>query len=157
VRPLCLVVAVARNGVIGKQGALPWRYPEDLRHFKRVTIGHAVIMGRRTWESIGKPLVERRNIVISRQSGPIAGVEVVPGLERALELARTADDEPRVIGGAALYRATLPLATRLYLTEVALDAEGDTFFPAFDRSGWRETERRPGEDPALAFVTLERL
>jgi dihydrofolate reductase len=157
VSPLCLVVAVARNGVIGKNGALPWRYPEDLRHFKRVTVGHAVIMGRRTWESIGKPLVERRNIVVSRQSGPIAGVEVVPDLERALELARTGDDEPRVIGGAALYRASLPLATRLYLTEVALDAEGDTFFPALDRSAWRETERRPGEAPALSFVTLERL
>jgi dihydrofolate reductase len=147
------VVAVARNGVIGKDGALPWRYPEDMRHFKRVTLGHAVIMGRRTWESIGKPLVDRRNIVVSRAALP--GVEVVPTLEQALALARTADDEPRVIGGAGLYAAALPLATRLYLTEVEREVEGDTFFPPFDRTAWRETERRPGD--GVSFVILERV
>jgi dihydrofolate reductase len=156
VSPLALVVAVARNGVIGKSGGLPWRYPEDLRHFKRVTVGHAVIMGRRTWESIGKPLVDRRNIVVTRAAA-IAGVEVASDLAGALALARSADGEPRVIGGAALYQAALPLCTRLYLTEIALAPEGDVFFPAFDRAAWRETERRPGEDPALSFVTLERV
>ena len=155
---LVLVVVVARNGVIGKDGQLPWRYPEDLRHFKRVTVGHAVIMGRRTWESIGKPLVDRRNIVVSRdRSLAAAGVEVVASVEEALALARTGDAEPRVIGGGALYVATLPLATRIHLTEIARDVEGDTFFPTLAPAAWRETERRAGEDPALTFVTLERV
>ena len=154
---LALVVAVGRNGVIGKGGALPWRIPEDLRHFKRVTLGHAVIMGRKTWDSIGKPLVDRRNVVVSRDRAlRIPGVEVVASLEDALRLARERDDEPRVIGGAELYRLALPRATRLFFTEIDREVDGDTFFPAFDRDGWREVERRAGEDPTVSFVTLER-
>ena len=154
---LALVVAVARKGVIGSGGTLPWRIPEDLRHFKRVTLGHAVIMGRKTWESIGKPLVDRRNIVVTRNVDlRIPGVEVVPSLEAALALAHEHDEEPRVIGGAELYRLALPLATHIYLTELDREVEGDAFFPDLDRSEWREIERRPGEDPTVSYVTLER-
>lgn len=154
---LALVVAVARNGVIGQGGTLPWRIPEDLRHFKRVTVGHAVIMGRKTWDSIGKPLVDRRNIVVTRNASlQIPGAEVVPSLEAALALAHERDEEPRVIGGAELYRLALPISTRIFLTEVDREVEGDAFFPDLDRAKWHEIERRPGEDPTVSYVTLER-
>ena len=154
---LALVVAAAKSGVIGKGGTLPWRIPEDLKHFKRVTLGHAVIMGRKTWDSIGKPLVDRRNIVLTRDTAlQLPGVEVVTSLEDALSLAHERDDEPRVIGGAEIYRLALPLATRIYLTEVDRDVEGDAFFPPLDRSAWREVERRAGDDPTVSYVTLIR-
>ncbi len=156
--PLALVVAVASNGVIGKGGGLPWRIPEDMKHFRRVTTGHAVIMGRKTWESIGKPLVNRRNIVVTRTPGYTAeGAEVAASVDEAIARARQTDDEPRVIGGAEIYRATLPLATRLFLTEVHRDVEGDVSFPPFDRAEWREVERRAGEDPTVQYVTLEKV
>lgn len=155
--PLALVVAVASNGVIGRNGGLPWRIPEDLKHFRRVTTGHAVIMGRKTWESIGKPLANRRNIVITRTPGYAAeGAEVVASIDEAIARARETDEEPRVIGGAEIYRATLPIATRLFLTEVHRDVEGDASFPPFDRAEWREVERRAGEDETVQYVTLER-
>jgi dihydrofolate reductase len=154
---LALVVAAAKNGVIGKDGKLPWRIPEDLKHFKRVTVGHAVIMGRKTWDSIGKPLVDRRNIVVSRNAAlQIPGVEVVTSIEEAIALARQTDDEPRVIGGAEIYRRTLPLATRIYLTEIDREVEGDAFLPPIDKNEWRELERRPGEDSTVSYVTLVR-
>jgi dihydrofolate reductase len=156
--PLSIVVAMARGGCIGRAGGLPWRYPEDLRHFKRLTLGHAVIMGRKTHASIGRPLPERRNLVVSRGlREPPPGVELFADLDAAIASARATDAEPCVIGGAEIYRAALPLATRLHLTEIALDVEGcDTFFPPFDRAAFVEVERRAGEDPALSFVTLER-
>ena len=153
--PLVLVVAVADGGVIGKDGGLPWRIPEDMRHFKAMTMGHAIIMGRRTWEEVGKPLAGRRNIVVSRTLSGLAGAEVVGDLASAIALARTTDDEPRVIGGRAIYEAALPLATRIHLTEVHRKVEGDTFFH-LDRTGWREVERRPGASEGVEFVTLER-
>ncbi len=161
-KPLVLVVAVADNGVIGKDGGIPWRIPEDLKHFKRVTLGHAVIMGRKTWESLKKPLVERRNMVITRNADYRAeGAEVFTSIDAAIAAARTTDDEPRIIGGGDLYRMTLPLATRLYLTEVHRTVDGDAFFPSFTdpewRGQWRETERRSGEDPTVEYVTLERI
>lgn len=155
-KPLCLVLAVAKNGVIGKDGQVPWRVPEDLQHFRRSTIGHAVIMGRKTWDEVGKPLLKRRNIVVSRDPAlRLEGAEAATSIEAAIALARTSDDEPRVIGGAEIYRLTLPLATRVLLTEIQLEPEGDTFF-TLDRSGFRETERRVGEDPRAVYVTLER-
>lgn len=154
-QPLALVVAIAENGVIGKDGGLPWRIPEDLKHFKNVTLGHAIIMGRKTFDSIGRPLPGRRNIVISRTASAIEGCEVARDLESALALARTTDDEPRIIGGATIYEAALPLATKIFLTEVHRDVEGDVFFH-LDRTGWRETERRRGESEGVEFVTLER-
>ncbi len=156
-KPLAIVVAVAKRGVIGKEGGLPWRIPEDLKHFKNVTMNHAMIMGRKTHESIGKALPGRRNIVVSRELRlEIPGCEVAESFEHALQMARTNDEEPRVIGGASIYELALPLATKIYMTEIHRDVEGDAFFPAFDRSAWTETERRHAETPDVEFVTLER-
>lgn len=154
-RRLSLIVAVSRDGVIGKDGGLPWRIPEDLRHFKATTQGHAVIMGRRTWDEVGRPLPGRRNIVVTTTRSEIPGAEVVKTLEAALALAAD-DPEPFVIGGAGLYAAALPLATDLYLTEVDRTVDGDTYFPPFDRTEWVETERRPGEEAGVTFVKLRR-
>lgn len=155
--PLTLVVAVADDGAIGLRGRLPWRIPEDLKHFKRATMGHAIIMGRKTWDEVGRPLPGRRNIVVSRQAGlRLEGAEVVGSLEAAIALARQTDPEPCVIGGSAIYAEALPLATKILLTEVHREVEADTFFPPFDRSAWRETARRRGETEDVEFVTLER-
>ncbi len=156
--PLALIVAMARNGVIGKSGTLPWHIPEDLKHFRRVTTGHAIIMGRTTHVSIGKPLPSRRNIVLTRSASFVAeGCEVVHTLGEAIALARETDPEPVIIGGAAVYEEALPLVTRMHVTEVARDVDGDVRFPDFDRSAWREIERRPGESADVAFVMLERV
>ena len=154
--PLALVVAMARGRVIGRDGGLPWHIPEDLRHFRRVTMGHAILMGRKTWDSIGRALPGRRNIVITRNRAlKLEGADVVHSLEEAVALARKGgDSEPRVIGGASLYEAALPLATRIYLTEVDLEVEGDTFFPELGQGRWRETDRR--EQEKLCFLVLER-
>ncbi len=158
-QPLALIVAMSVPGrVIGRGGTLPWHFPEDMRFFRRTTTGHSVVMGRKTYESVGKPLPNRRCIVVSRSPGLVLeGCEVTPTLEEALDLARTTDPEPMVIGGGEIYRAALPLATRIYLTEVARDVSGDAFFPELDANVWREVERRPGEAPELRFVTLERI
>lgn len=154
--PLVLVLAVARNGAIGKDGKVPWHVPEDLRHFKAMTMGHAIVMGRKTYEETRRPLPGRRNIVITRRRDYQApGCEVVGSLEEAIALARTSDPEPRVIGGAEIYRLAWPLATRVHLTEIDRDADADTFFEV-DRKGFRETERRKGETPGVTFVTLDR-
>jgi dihydrofolate reductase len=137
---LILVAAVAENGVIGRDGALPWRLPADLRHFRRLTLGKTILMGRRTFESLGKPLDGRDNWVLSRDPAfHAAGVEVFPSLERALERKETG--ELLVIGGAELYRLSLPRAACLELTAVHAPVEGDTVFPEFDRSQWLETAR----------------
>jgi dihydrofolate reductase len=158
--PLTIVAAIANGGVIGKQGKLPFHIPEDLRHFKKTTMGHAIIMGRKTYESIGKPLSGRRNIVVSRTQGFCApgchDFESTCSLEEAIFLARATDHEPHVIGGSMLYDAALPLATRMHLTLVHHDYEGDTFFPTFDRSEWREVLRYRGESEGVEFMTLER-
>lgn len=155
--PLVLVLAVARNGVIGKDGKVPWYIPEDLKHFRAMTKGHAILMGRKTYEETKRPLPDRRNIVISRDPAFSApGCEVVTSLEQGIALARTTDPEPRVIGGAEIYRLALPLATRIYLTEVDRDVDGDTVFH-LDRTGFVETERRGGESGDVWYVTLDRL
>ena len=154
-RPLALVAAMTRKHVIGKGGTIPWHYAEDMQHFRQVTKGHAIIMGRTTYDSIGKPLPGRRNIVLSRDPGlRIDGCEVVPSLQRALELAYEHDPDPRVIGGAEIYAAALPLATRLFLTYLDVEHEGDAHFPSFDAESFIEEERRRGE--GLTFVTLRR-
>ena len=157
--PLAMVVAMNADRVIGVDGDLPWRIREDLRHFRRVTMGHAILMGRKTWDSIGRPLPGRRNIVISRNRElKIEGAEVVHGLAQAIGLAIQGGDlEPRIIGGATLYEAALPICSRLFLTEVDRAVEGDTFFPAFDRSQWREVSRREGETEGVLFLELERI
>lgn len=152
-----LIVAVARNGTIGRDNALPWRLPEDLRRFKSLTMGHAMIMGRRTWESLGRPLPGRRHVVVTRDRGYRAeGVEVVHSLPEALA---AAGDDAYVIGGADLYAQALPLVDRLELTEIDADVPGDAFFPAFERGAWRETAReahRSADGLDFAFVTLVR-
>ncbi len=155
-KPLAIVVAIGKNHVIGASGVLPWDLPEDRRYFRSVTTGHAVILGRKTHEEIGKPLPNRRNIVISRTPGYApAGCEVATSLDAALVLARTTDDEPRVVGGANIFREALPLTTKVFLTEVDLAPDGDVTFE-LDRDGFVEIERRRGEDPRIAFVVLER-
>lgn len=143
-----LVVAVARNGVIGRDNALPWRLPADLAHFKRVTMGHPVVMGRRTYESIGKPLPGRKNIVVTHQRDYSApGCTVVGSLEEAWRAAGDAG-EVAIIGGTTLFEETLPIADIIHFTEVEADVPGDTYFPAFDRRDWNEKEiaRHPADE-----------
>ena len=154
---LALIVAYARNRVIGRDGAMPWHYRDDLQHFKRVTLGHPILMGRRTYESIGRSLPGRRNLVLTRQAGYTAeGCEVFSSLEDALSAARRTDDLPFVIGGAALYRLALPQVTHLYLTEIQEEVQGDTYFPEIDEQAWQETERSQGAEGMLVFRTLVR-
>ncbi|MGH7283899.1 MAG: dihydrofolate reductase [Polyangiaceae bacterium] len=155
-KPLSMIAAVAKNKVIGDRGQLPWRVPEDLKFFKSMTTGHAIVMGKKTFASTGKPLPNRRNIVVSRSATTIEGAEVSGSIDEAIARARETDPEPFVIGGAEIYRAAFPLATKLYITEIDQEPEGDAFFPDFDRSEWKETERRAGETPGVTFVTLER-
>ncbi|MBW7933463.1 MAG: dihydrofolate reductase [Gemmatimonadaceae bacterium] len=161
---IVLVVARADNRVIGKDGAMPWHLSEDLKRFKRITVGKPVIMGRKTFESIGKPLPGRHNIVLTRQPGWRAeGVTVVPNLAEAIAAAgldpRTRADAIMVVGGAEIYAQALPFATRIELTEIHAAPEGDTYFPQLDPARWRETFREAhpaGEThPAYDFVTLE--
>jgi dihydrofolate reductase len=146
-----LVAAVAANGVIGARGGLPWRLPEDLRHFKALTLGHPVIMGRRTWEGLGRALPGRENIVVTRRPGFEApGAHVAASLDAALALC-AGEPAAFVIGGAQLYAAALPLADALELTEIHRDYDGDTRFPPFGRAEWREVERRPQGADGLRF------
>jgi len=156
---LCLVAALASNGVIGVDGRLPWRLPEDLRHFKALTMGQPVIMGRRTWESIGRALPGRLNIVVTRQPGFVAaGAQVAASLAASIALCRDAAIAC-VIGGAELYAAALPIADALEFTEIDAAFEGDTTFPAFERSAWREVRRerhRSADGLRFDFVRYER-
>lgn len=144
--PLFLVAAMGRNRVIGNQGQLPWHEPADLAHFKRTTTGHAVIMGRKTWESLGKPLPKRRNLVITRQPGFQApGAEVFTDLVTAIAAARTTDAEPCIIGGGEIYAQALPLATRIELTEIDAEPHGDASFPALPPHWLIAAERSDGK------------
>jgi dihydrofolate reductase len=156
---IVLVAAVADNGVIGRGGDIPWRIPEDMKHFREVTRGHPVVMGRLTYESIGRPLPQRTNIVVSRTPGWSAeGVTVAPSVEAALDVAREVagrtGGDVMVMGGATIYEAAMAVADVQVLTEVHQAPEGDTFYPAFDRSAWVETRREPHE--GYDFVWLER-
>ena len=163
---IALVVARASNGVIGVENRLPWHISADLQHFKRLTVGKPVIMGRKTYESIGKPLPRRTNIVVTRdQSWAAAGVLVAHDLATALALAyedlhRTGAREVAVIGGAEIFREIMPQATRVYLTEIRRVYEGDAIFTT-DFGAWRETAREEhppetSDGPAFTFLTLER-
>lgn len=149
-----IVVAVSTNGAIGQRGRLPWRLPDDLKRFKAITNGHAVIMGRITYESIGRPLPGRQNIVISRRIDSIpAGCVGANSLDQALSLVERRD-ECFVIGGAQIYRDALPLANKLYLTRVHAEIDGDAHFPSFDEKEWREIAREAhpaDERHAFAF------
>lgn len=142
-----LVVAVASNGVIGRDNQLPWKLPDDMSYFKLVTLGHPVVMGRRTYESIGKPLPGRENIVVTHNPAFQApGCRIVASLDEAWKAAGDVA-EISIIGGTSLFEETLPIADRIHLTEVEAEVPGDTFFPRFDRSQWRETEisRHPAD------------
>ena len=161
---VALIVAVADNGVIGRAGDLPWRLPADLKRFRRLTMGHHLIIGRKTWQSIGKPLAGRRILVLTRAAAvEPAGADPCPSLAEALARAAAAgDDEPFVAGGAEVYRLALPLADRLYLTRVHASPEGDVRLPPFDTEHWQLVERRerpPDERHAhrLTFETYDRL
>ena len=157
-----LIVAVAENGVIGQDNALPWHLPNDLRHFKQLTTGHPVVMGRRTFESIGKPLPGRPNVVVTRQADwRAAGVEVAHSVPNALALAATLGADVFIIGGAEIYRQALPAADAIYLTEVHHAVAGDATFPTLPPTDWREeTRERHAPDArhafAYSFVLLRR-
>lgn len=159
---IAIVVAVSRNGVIGRDGGLPWHISSDLQRFKAITMGKPIIMGRKTWESLPrKPLPGRQNIVITRQKNFVAdGAWVAADLHAAIALAGGAD-EICIIGGGDIYRQALPLTERLYLTEVDMDVEGDTHFPDLDPNEWREValERHPKgprDSAEFSLRTLDR-
>jgi dihydrofolate reductase len=159
---LTLVAAVARNGVIGRRGGIPWHLPEDLARFRALTTGHPVVMGRKTWESLPerfRPLPGRRNVVVTRNPAWAAeGAERAGSLDEALQLLDGAE-AVFVIGGAALYAGALPLADQLELTEVDLEVEGDAYFPEWDRDAFEEVsqEAHVSEDGTpFAFVTYRR-
>lgn len=157
---LSLIVAVAQNGVIGLDNQLIWHLPNDLKQFKRLTTGHPIIMGRKTFESIGKPLPNRTSIVITRSTDwSFDDVVVVNSVEEAIEAARqTGMEEAFVIGGAEIYRLTLPIASKIYLTEVKADFEGDAHFFIPNLEDWQEQNRIPhaaDEKHAVAFDFVE--
>ena len=164
---LAMMVAKASNNVIGRNNKLPWYLPNDLKYFKQVTFGKPVIMGRKTWESLGKPLPGRTNIVITRQSGFQAeGAKVVATLDEAIAMAENVafidgQEEAVIMGGAEIYALALPRADRLYLTEVHAQVEGDTWFPEYDSTEWNEIGREDfqaeGPNPYdYSFVVYER-
>lgn len=150
-----MVAAVADNGVIGLDGDIPWSLPEDLKHFRATTKGNSVVMGRRTYESIGHPLPFRSNIVVTRQADWAAdGVLVAHSVADAIAMAADFEGDVMVIGGAQVYEAAMPFADVQVLTEVHLSPEGDTHYPDFDRTEWTETKREPRD--GFDFVWLER-
>ena len=158
---ITLIVALADNGVIGRGGALPWHLPDDLRRFKALTMGRPILMGRRTFESIGRPLPGRRNLVMTRGRLAAAAVETVADLPAAIVLCDSAA-ELCVIGGATVYQQTLPIATHLELTQVRATIDGDVYFPAFNAAQWRELARieRSADDRhawPMTYLTLERI
>lgn len=144
---LAIIVAVAENGVIGRDGKLPWHLSADLRRFRRLTMGHAIVMGRKTWESIGHPLRGRTSIVISHQADYQTGYEEVPlatSFDQAVAIAKQADCDPEklfIIGGAAIYASALPQANRMYFTRIHAEIPGDVFFPEVDWSQWKKIEQ----------------
>lgn len=159
---LSLIAALAANGMIGRDNGMPWHLPEDLKRFRALTLGHPIIMGRRTWDALGRPLPGRTSIVVSRQPGLVLDDAIaVTSLDEAIEAAATATggEHAFVIGGAQLYALALPRVQRLLLTEIADSFGGDTVFPAFDRSQWVERARAPAvsaEGLRYAFVDYAR-
>lgn len=157
-----LVAAIAENGVIGNGNRLPWHLPADLKRFKALTMGKPILMGRKTFEAIGKPLPGRRNLVLSRSASfSVQGVDIVGGVQEALDVSADAP-ELMVIGGAEIYRQFLPLARRIHLTRVHAPIVGDTRFPNCDWNEWRKFDRstHPADDKnayAMTFLTLERI
>jgi len=159
---ISIVVAISENNAIGKDNQLLWHLPADLKHFKNITTGHTIIMGRKTYDSIGKPLPNRRNIIITRQKGlNIEGVEVANSLDEALALCES-ESEVFIIGGAEIYKQAVAVSHRIYLTRVHQEFEADAFFPDLDNETWTEVEKvdhLPDEKNKFAytFSTLERI
>jgi dihydrofolate reductase len=142
-----LIAAVARNGVIGHRGGIPWHLPEDFAHFRATTLGHTLVMGRATYDSIGRPLPGRTTIVLTRSPSWTAdGVLVAASLDEALAMAEPLEGDVMIAGGSHVYAAALPLADEQILTEVHREPAGDTFYPSFDRSVWVETAREAHDD-----------
>ncbi len=164
--PLCLIVAATRNQVIGRDNAMPWHLPEDLRYFKARTLGKPVIMGRKTWESLGRPLPGRLNLVVSRQQElQLDGAEVFADLSAAIERGRQwaqeqGVDEVMLIGGGQLYHQALAQASRVYLTRIELELEGDTWFPQLPFDEWQRVDAQPHPEqagrPAYTFEVWEK-
>lgn len=158
---ISIVVAISENNAIGKDNQLLWHLPADLKHFKNITTGHTIIMGRKTYDSIGKPLPNRRNIIITRQKDlNLEGVEVVNSLEEALSLSKD-EEEVFIIGGAEIYKQSIAVSHRIYLTRIHQEFEADAFFPELDDETWKEVEKvdhLPDEKNKFAytFSTLER-
>ncbi|MGA2615578.1 MAG: dihydrofolate reductase [Spirochaetia bacterium] len=160
--PVSLIAAVAANLLIGDEGKLPWRIPDDLARFKRLTVGHAVVMGRKTFESMGKPLSGRRNIVLTRDARlSLPGCEMAHTREEAIAMAGS-DEELFVIGGASIYELFLPIARRMYLTHVEGEFHGDIFFPEVHWEQWQVVKQETGRSsqpgtPTHRFVDYERI
>ncbi|MGH8759031.1 MAG: dihydrofolate reductase [Burkholderiales bacterium] len=157
---ISIVVAYAANRVIGSGGKIPWRLPEDLKRFKALTMGHHIVMGRKTWESIGRLLPGRKHIIISRKAGyDVPGAKVVDSFDAAI-VAASADSDIFIIGGGETYASALHIADRILATEIDREYQGDACFPEFEKGHWRETARESREDAAsglrYCFVTLER-
>jgi dihydrofolate reductase len=155
-----IIVAIGENNAIGKNNQLLWRMPNDLKHFKEVTSGRTIIMGRKTFDSVGKPLPRRRNIVVTRQDITIPGCEVVKSVEDGLALCKD-DDEVFIGGGAEIYKQALHLTDRIYLTIIHKSFDADTFFPEINKQEWKEISRedfQPDEKNPLpySFITLKR-
>ena len=156
-----IIVAIAENHAIGKNNQLLWHMPNDLKHFKDITSGRTIIMGRKTFDSVGKPLPRRRNIVVTRQDITIPGCEVVKSIEDGLALCKD-EDEVFIGGGAEIYKLAMHLTDRIYLTIIHKSFDADTFFPEIDKTEWKEVKREdfePDEKNPLpySFITLERL
>src|SRR5690554_5787328 len=165
--PVSLIVAATRNQVIGLENQMPWHLPDDLRYFKQCTLGKPIVMGRKTWESLGRPLPGRLNIVVTRQAvAEYAGAEGFSDLAASLQRGREwasqqGVDEVMLIGGVQLYQQALPLAQRIYLTRIDLELEGDTFFPVLDPQQWRKTDAQThaphNEQPGYTFEVWQRI
>lgn len=157
---LSLIVAIAKNGVIGKDNTLPWHLPEDLKRFRALTTGHHIIMGRKTYESLGRLLPGRTTVIVSRNADyKVEGALTAGSLEAAVALCKD-DNEAFIIGGAELYKDALKLANKLYITQIDLEVQGDAFFPEFNKSAWKETLREAhtsAQGLSFSYITLQRL
>lgn len=151
---MAIIAALTKEGVIGKAGKLPWHISDDLKNFRKLTSGNAVVMGRKTFESIGKPLPNRHNIVVSSSLSGVSGIDVCSSLEDALEKAKSYGRDIFIIGGANLYQAAVPLVDKLYLSHVKKSYEGDTYFPKIDYSQWSVESRQ--DFPEFELVVYKR-
>jgi len=156
---ITIIAALTKDRVIGKDNNLPWHISEDLQNFKKLTSGNTVVMGRKTYESIGKPLPNRKNIVVSRSVSSIEGVDVCSSLEDAIEKAKSYGKEIFIIGGASIYEMAIPLADKMYLSYVKVNYKGDTYFPKFDKDVWDVVSERTyneGKDEEFNLVIYKR-